>query len=225
MQRQRSLILVLATVFLILLIDQTVKIWVKTHMEYGEEFLIMGMTWARIHFVENEGMAFGISFGEQTGKLLLSLFRIVAVGFIIYMIRQMIRLGESNGVLVCFSMILAGAIGNIIDSAVYGVIFSESPYHGGVAEMFPESGGYAGVLYGKVVDMLYFPLIQAEWPSWMPFWGGESFEFFSPVFNIADSAITCGIIALLLFYRQFFSNNKGEEQVLNDADRQEAAAT
>ena len=194
-------------------------------MEYGEEFLIMGMTWARIHFVENEGMAFGISFGEQTGKLLLSLFRIVAVGFIIYMIRQMIRMGESNGVLVCFSMILAGAIGNIIDSAVYGVMFSESPYHGGVAEMFPESGGYAGFLYGKVVDMLYFPLIRAEWPSWMPLWGGESFEFFSPVFNIADSAITCGIIALLLFYRSFFSNDKGEEQVLNDADRQEAAAT
>ncbi len=194
-------------------------------MEYGEEFLILGLTWARIHFVENEGMAFGISFGEQTGKLLLSLFRIVAVGFIIYMIRQMILLGESKGVLVCFSMILAGAIGNIIDSAVYGVIFSESPYHGGVAEMFPESGGYAGILYGKVVDMLYFPLIRTEWPSWMPLWGGESFEFFSPVFNIADSAITCGIIALLLFYRQFFSSNKGEEQVLNDADRQEAAAT
>ncbi|MDX1684344.1 MAG: lipoprotein signal peptidase [Saprospiraceae bacterium] len=209
---RKALIIVVATVLVVLVIDQASKIWVKTTMEYGEEFLILGLDWARIHFVENEGMAFGISFGEQTGKLLLSLFRLVAVGFIVYMIYQMIRNKESLGVLICFSLIFAGAMGNIIDSAVYGLIFSPTPYHGGVAEIFPEEGGYAGFLYGKVVDMFYFPIIQSRWPEWLPIWGGQRFEFFSPVFNVADSAITCGIIALLLFYRPFFmSDNKTSE--------------
>ena len=143
------------------------------------------------------------------------------------MIRQLIQAKESAGVLICFSLILAGAMGNIIDSAIYGKIFSASSYHGGVAELFPEGGGYAGFLYGKVVDMLYFPMIRSNWPDWMPLWGGEPFEFFSPVFNIADSAITCGIIALLLFYRRFFSSEKegGKQENTIQTETQEATAT
>ena len=207
----KAIIYVILTVLMVLIIDQASKVWVKTHMEYGEEFLILGLDWARIHFVENEGMAFGISFGANMGKLLLSVFRIVAVGFIIYFIGQMLKSRESIGALICFSLILAGAMGNIIDSAVYGLIFSESSYHGGLATAFPEGGGYAGFLYGKVVDMFYFPIIQSNWPSWVPVIGGRPFEFFSPVFNVADSAITCGIIALLLFYRRFFSETNDEE--------------
>jgi signal peptidase II len=219
---RKALIYVILTVLVVLLIDQASKIWVKTNMEYGEEFLIFGMEWARIHFVENEGMAFGISFGANMGKLLLSLFRIVAVGFIVYFIGQMLKTGESIGALICFSLILAGAAGNIIDSAVYGLIFSESSYHGGLATAFPEAGGYAGFLYGKVVDMFYFPIIQTNWPSWFPVIGGRPFEFFSPVFNVADSAITSGIIALLLFYRRFFNETK--EEAPENIEKAEAAS-
>ena len=177
-------------------------------MEYGEEFLIFGLDWARIHFVENEGMAFGLSFGGSTGKLILSLFRILAVGFIIYLIRQLIVERQSLGLLACFALILAGALGNIIDSTIYGIIFSDSPYHGGLAQLFPAEGGYASMLYGKVVDMLYFPLWDTHWPEWMPWVGGNRFQFFKPVFNVADSAITCGIIALLLFHRKYFSSKE-----------------
>ena len=128
-------------VFVVLLIDQVVKIWVKTNMEYGEEIQIFGLSWALIHFVENEGMAFGISLGGNYGKLLLSLFRIVAVGFLVYYIRFLIKERVPFGLLLSFALILAGALGNILDGAFYGIIFSESPYHGGLAELFPESGG------------------------------------------------------------------------------------
>jgi len=210
--KNKSIWIVIGVAFLILLIDQSSKIWVKTNMEYGQEFLIFGQEWARIHFVENPGMAFGISFGEELGKLLLTLFRIFAIGFIVYIIRQLIKSKASKGLLVCFALIFAGAVGNIIDSVIYGKIFSASPYHGGVAEYMPESGGYAGFLYGKVVDMFYFPMIRSSFPDWIPIWGGESFEFFSPVFNVADSAIFVGITSLLLFYRSFFSEKKEEEQ-------------
>ena len=216
---RKAILFVIGLVFLVLFIDQWSKIWVKTNMEYGEEFLILGQSWARIHFVENEGMAFGISFGQNWGKLLLTLFRIVAVGFIVYLIAQLIKAKSSFGMLSCFALIFAGAVGNIIDSVFYGRIFSASPYHGGLAEIFPSEGGYADLLYGKVVDMLYFPMVQTKLPSWIPLWGGEEFEFFSPVFNVADSAITTGIIALLLFYRSFFSEKKEE------VEDQEAALT
>ncbi|NND34145.1 MAG: lipoprotein signal peptidase [Saprospiraceae bacterium] len=191
-------------VLIILLLDQASKIWVKTHMEYGDQISILGLSWGFIHFVENNGMAFGISLGGNLGKLALSLFRIGAVVFLIYYIKKMIESGANKGVLICFSLILAGAIGNILDSVFYGIIFSESSYHGGVAQLFPEDGGYAGLLYGKVVDMLYFPMIDTYWPEWFPFWGGERFQFFKPVFNIADSSISVGIISLLIFQRQFF---------------------
>ena len=160
------------------------------------------------------GSAFGLSLGGSFGKLFLSLFRIVAVGFLVYLLFQLIKTGEKNGVIIAFSLILAGALGNIIDSAFYGMIFSNSPYHGGVAQFMPAEGGYAPFLMGKVVDMLYFPMINSHFPSWMPIWGGQDFEFFSPVFNIADSSIFCGICLFLLFYRSFFSKKEENEKRL-----------
>ncbi len=198
-------------VLIVLILDQCLKIWVKTNMEYGEQFSLFG-TWGFIHFVENPGMAFGINLGGKTGKLLLSLFRIAAVGLLIYYIKQLINTGQPKGVLVCFALILAGAIGNIVDSAFYGLIFSESAYHGGLAKAFPEGGGYSSFLHGKVVDMLYFPMIDTHWPDWVPKLGGRRFQFFKPVFNIADSAISVGIITLLLFQRQFFKADEKSTQ-------------
>ncbi len=201
---------VLVVVFLVLLLDQILKIWVKTHLSYGEEFGILGLSWARIHFVENKGMAFGLALGGNWGKLGLSVFRLVAVGFLIYIIRSLIKSKETVGVIFSFSLILAGALGNIIDSAFYGLIFSESPYHGGLATMFPEGGGYAPMLFGKVVDMLYFPLLDTELPKWLPFWGGQRFQFFRPVFNISDAAISTGVLSLIVFHHRIFKSKEPE---------------
>lgn len=196
-------------VLLVLLIDQVLKFWVKTNMYYGETIFMLGLDWARIHFVENPGMAFGISLGGDYGKLALSLFRILAVGFLIYYIRLLLESKASFGLLLSFAFILAGALGNIIDSAFYGLIFSDST-HGEIATLFPEGGGYESFLHGRVVDMLYFPLIDTTLPSWVPFWGGQPFEFFKPVFNIADSAITVGVLNILIFQRDFFSSQEEE---------------
>lgn len=236
-------------------------------MEYGEFFKLFGFDWAQIHFVENNGMAFGLSMGETPGKIVLglfllmvlsflfyffknkevsgiapwivysfifvislasltglmsgnndygklalSLFRIAAVFFLIYYIGQLLDTEVHFGLLISFALILAGALGNIIDSAIYGKIFSSSPYHGGLAELFPENGGYADFLYGKVVDMLYFPLINGHFPSWMPFWGGEPFLFFRPVFNLADTSITLGVLNIILFQRDFFADLEEENK-------------
>ena len=202
--------IVILIVLLVLVLDQGLKIWIKTNLPYGREIAIFGLSWAKLHFVENNGMAFGLSLGGFYGKLALSLFRITAVIVLTYYISLLIKAKAKTGLLISFGLILAGAIGNIIDSAFYGLIFSES-YHGHVATMFPESGGYAGFLHGKVVDMLYFPLFRGNFPEWFPFWGGSDFLFFRPVFNIADMSITIGVISIILFHRSFFSNEQKEE--------------
>lgn len=190
-------------VFAVLLIDQIVKIYIKTHFRLGEEVRVFD--WFIIHFTENNGMAFGMEFGGKFGKYLLSIFRIFAVSFIGYYI---VRLAKDkvtpSGVIVGFSLILAGAIGNILDSLFYGMIFTGSYYD--VATLVPWGEGYSSFLQGRVVDMLWFPMIEGNYPDWL--FGGRSFLFFSPVFNIADSAITCGIVYMMLFQRQFFNEKE-----------------
>jgi len=172
-------------------------------MYIGESHAICGQ-WFFIHFTENEGMAFGMKLGLSFGKLLLSLFRIAAVILIGIWLYVSIRKGAGNLLIICISLILAGALGNIIDSAFYGIIFNESTYMQ-VSSLFPKEGGYGAFLHGKVVDMLYFPIIQTHYPNWVPRVGGEEFIFFSPVFNIADSAITTGVLMLIIFQKKIFN--------------------
>ena len=189
-------------IVLLLLVDQIVKFAVKLNMELYQSIPVFG-TWFQIDFVENMGAAFGMQLGGEWGKLTLSLVRIAASILIAWYIHRMVRRSAPTGVLVGFALILAGAIGNLIDSAFYGLIFSEStPYT--VATLFPEGGGYASFLHGKVVDMLYFPIINSTWPEWMPWVGGRDFVFFSPVFNIADSYISVGVCYLILFKYKYF---------------------
>ena len=178
-------------------------------MALNDDIMLFGFDWARIHFVENPGMAFGWKLPAPYGKLILSLFRILAVGLLIYFIRQLLRSKARTGLLISFGLILAGAIGNILDSAFYGLIFSGS-YHG-VAEIFPEGGGYAGFLHGKVVDMLYFPMFEGNFPEWFPLWPGEPYQFFRPVFNIADASISVGVISIIIFHRSFFKTEEHTE--------------
>ncbi len=198
-------------IILILVIDQIVKIWIKSHMTIGESIPVLG-NWFQIYFIENNGMAFGMQFGGAVGKLLLSIFRIVLAGFIIYYINKLIRAKAPTGVLVGVSLILVGAVGNILDSMFYGLIFGESSYTE-VAKLFPSQGGYAPFLFGRVVDMLYFPIINTNIPEWVPIWGGEEFVFFRPIFNIADSCITVGVIYMLLFHRKFFTSTSPSTSV------------
>jgi len=205
--------IVVTIIILILILDQWLKVYVKTNILYGRGFDIMGLEWAKIHFIENEGMAFGITLGGDIGKYVLSIFRIIMVGFLVYLLRSLIIAKESVGLLISFALIIAGALGNIIDSMVYGLIFSESTFHGGLATMFPEGGGYAPFLKGKVVDMFYFPMVDTTWPEWVPKWGGSSFQFFKPVFNVADAAISVGVVSILLFHRKFFQAPKKVEPV------------
>ncbi|MCC7332400.1 MAG: lipoprotein signal peptidase [Flavobacteriales bacterium] len=190
----------------VLLIDQWSKILVKTTMYLGQEFPVLG-NWFFIHFTENPGMAFGMEFGGEYGKLFLSLFRIVAVsaiGYVLFTLPQ----NTPKGLKICGSFVLAGAIGNIIDSVFYGVIFNDSLNQ--LATLFPEQGGYSSLLHGRVVDMFWFPLIEGVFPDWFPIWGGEEFLFFRPVFNVADASISVGIVAILLFYRNFFKNQPSQ---------------
>lgn len=190
-------------VLAILIIDQLMKCWIKTTFYMGESHAILGQ-WFFLHFTENEGMAFGMKLGGNYGKLLLSLFRIVAVVIITWWLYRVTRKGANNLLIVCISLILAGALGNIIDSAFYGIIFNESTYMQ-IATFLPGDGGYGTFLHGKVVDMLYFPIIESHYPAWMPVWGGEEFVFFRPVFNIADSSITTGVLILIFFQKRVFS--------------------
>ena len=190
---------VAAVVIGILVLDQILKIWVKTHMTIGEEFG-WGMFW--IHFVENPGMAFGQTFGGEWGKYALSIFRIVAIGFLIHICRQLIAREAPGGLLLCFALILAGAIGNIIDSAFYGLIFSTST-PGQVAEFVPFGEGYAGFLQGRVVDMFHLRIFEGTLPDWLPVWGGEYWEFFRYIFNVADAGISLGVVGFVVFYRAY----------------------
>ena len=193
---------------IILIADQLIKIYIKTHYFLGEEHKVAG-DWFRLHFVENEGMAWGWKFGGGLGKVLLTLFRLVAVIAGTFIIRGFIKKGYTKGFIICASLIYAGAFGNLIDSMFYGLIFNESiPYAQNVAQLFPAGGGYGSFLHGKVVDMFYFPIIDTNLPSWLPFWGGERFEFFQPVFNLADASISSGVIVLLLFQKRFMPHKE-----------------
>jgi len=181
-------------------LDQILKIWVKTNMVLGQDFRIFD--WFFIHFTENNGMAFGMEFGGYTGKVILTLFRIIVVSIGIKYIYDL-RKNFSQITLVSLGLIVGGAIGNIIDSSFYGLIFNES--YNNVASFMPEMGGYAPLLHGKVVDMFYFPLINSHFPNWIPFLGGDHYIFFRPVFNIADAGISIGIFLILIFSRKEFS--------------------
>ncbi len=198
-------------------------------MFLNEDFGIFGLSWARIHFIENPGMAFGMTLGGSYGKIALSLFRIVAVSLLAYYLNMLLKSKASKGLLISFALILAGAIGNIIDSAFYGLIFSESGYNASkIASFLPESGGYASFLHGNVVDMLHFPMFRGHFPDWFPFWANESFEFFRPVFNIADSAITIGVLSIILFQRSFFSSDEQsttKEGTTNDIENTSVTAS
>ncbi len=194
-------------VVLLLVIDQAIKFAVKLNMTIGESIPVFG-DWFQICFIENNGMAFGMQFGGSIGKLALSLFRVVLIGFIIVYLRKLIkRAGTPTGVLVGLSLVLVGAIGNVIDCLFYGEIFSASTYTQ-VAQLFPPDGGYTGFLYGKVVDMFYFPIIDTVLPEWVPFYGGEPFIFFRPIFNFADACISCAVVYMLIFQRKFFTEEK-----------------
>jgi signal peptidase II len=216
----------LRTVFFVILMiiiaDQTLKIWVKTHMpishtvypfelpvsKYDNGIKIFGEKF-QLYFVENEGMAWGWQFGGDWGKTALTLFRMIAVVFGVFYIKSIIRKKYHKGFILCVALVFAGALGNLIDSMFYGLIFEKSTVDA-VAKIFPKHG-YAGFLHGRVVDMLYFPVIHTHYPSWFPVWHGQDFEFFSPVFNIADASISVGVIAILLFQKKFFKKHPDDE--------------
>jgi len=199
---------VLAIIF-VLLADQILKVWIKLNMTLGQEFKFLG-DYGIIHFTENNGMAFGMEFGGVAGKLALTLFRIAAVGVIGYGVIYLVKKKYHRGLILNVALIFAGALGNIIDSTFYGLLFGESTYFE-PAKFLPAAGGYAGIFQGKVVDMFYFPLVQGTFPQWFPIWSGEEFIFFRPVFNIADAAISIGVIAILIWQKRYFKEEKVEE--------------
>ncbi len=192
----------------LVVIDQVIKVLVKTNMALGDHFDVFG-DWFKIYFIENEGMAFGMKFGGWVGKLLLSLFRIALFSVLVWWINKLCKRGDvPTGVLVGLTLITAGALGNIFDCFFYGLIFSES-LPGVVAEF---GGHYAPFLFGKVVDMFYFPIIDTVWPDWVPFVGGHPFKFFEPVFNFADSCVTVGTFYLIFFQYKFFASDGKEDK-------------
>jgi len=205
----RNVVFIIA---LIIIIDQALKIWIKTNFPNGNTE-VTGLRWFQLYFIENKGMAWGWEIGGGWGKMLLTLFRLAAVIFGTWYLGKIVQQKYSRGFIVCAALIYAGALGNLIDSMFYGLIFEESsPSH--IAKIFP-AHGYAGFLHGKVVDMLYFPIIEnAQIPEWMPFFGGKdeaghlkTFTFFSPIFNIADASISTGVITLLVFQKRFFKRH------------------
>lgn len=207
-------------VLLVIIADQILKVYIKTHFCNGDDVKILG-SWFRLHFIENEGMAYGMKIMDSAlGKIILSSFRLIAVVFGFYLLRRLTQHGYGRGAIICGSLILAGALGNLIDSLVYGLVFTDSPYscfsgnydnmhsmllnhnQSVVAHMTSMGHGYGKFLQGKVVDMLYFPIIDTRMPHWVPFMGGKNFVFFEPVFNIADAAISVGVITLVLFQKK-----------------------
>ena len=212
-------------IFIILCIvfaDQALKFYIKLHYYSGEEHKILG-SWFRLHFVENEGMAWGWKFGGNIGKIILTLFRLVAVVWGSFLLKDFIVKKYHKGFIICAGLIYAGALGNLLDSMFYGLIFENSdPFMNNVAKVFPNGGGYTSFLYGKVVDMLYFPLIDTTYPVWLPFLGGKPFAFFEPVFNLADASISVGVIVILLFQNVFFKKEveliKVENRITGNED-------
>ena len=205
-------------ILVILIVDQVIKVIVKTNMTLYQQNPVFG-NWFILHFVENRGMAFGMNLPGNYGKIILSLFRLIAIVAIAFYLRHLIRLNAHGGLLITMSLILAGAIGNMIDSAFYGMIFSESsPFEAATA--FPKNGGYDGFLHGNVVDMFYFPIINGVYPDWLPRIGGQSFTFFRPVFNIADASISVAVFILLFRQRKFFEfmNETNEEEKSDNSD-------
>lgn len=199
-------------IIVIIVIDQALKIWIKTTHPTGEVLRVFGADWFRLHFIENPGMAWGWKFGNETGKMILTLFRLGAVIFGTWYLGRIVKQQYSKGFIICAGLIYAGALGNLIDSMFYGMIFDKGlHYDAALNDYLPYSGiahfssnGYSSFLHGSVVDMLYFPMVKSHFPSWVPGVGGEEFEFFSPIFNIADASISIGVITLLLFQKRFF---------------------
>ena len=211
MDKKRQARLVVLLVAALIVVDQVVKILVKTNMQIGEDIPLIG-EWCRLHFIENEGFAFGMSMGGATGKVVLTLLRLVASAAIAWLLVRLVKGGTRSSLVVSLALIFAGAVGNLVDSCFYGLIFNESYYS--VATLFPAEGGYAPLLQGKVVDMFYFPLFEFDWPTWMPLVGGNHFEFFNAIFNVADSAITIGIVWLMI--DQFFIAPKYKKSEANE---------
>lgn len=212
----KYVILIIAT---IILVDQTLKIWIKTSYPEGPVLNVLGFSWFRLHFIENPGMAWGWKFGNETGKMILTLFRLAAVIFGTWYLGRIVKQKYKRGFIICAALIYAGALGNLIDSMFYGMIFDKGLHYeasineyvryGGVARF--SSHGYSSFLHGSVVDMLYFPMVKGSFPNWFPFVGGDEFEFFSPIFNIADASISTGVITLLIFQKRFFRKHTPAE--------------
>lgn len=212
--KYRSALLI---ILLVLIADQWSKIYIKTHFYYGEEIKVLG-SWFRLHFIENNGMAFGMKFSQgDLGKFILSTFRLVAVGFGFYVLKKMVIKQYTKGAIICGALILAGALGNLIDSMFYGLIFSESSFH--IAKLVPWGQGYAKFLHGQVVDMLYFPMVDFVFPQSIPIIGGKQFSFFDPVFNIADMAISTGVITLLVFQKRLLEKPKSTQAAALSTDQ------
>lgn len=190
-------------IIVVLIVDQVLKFWIKLNFVYGDGFDMFGLPWAKIQFVENEGMAFGWLIGGELGKIILTSFRMIAVPFGVYYIYHLIKKNYHPGFIFCVGLVVAGALGNLIDSLFYGIIFSDS--YRQVATLFPAEGGYSSLMHGRVVDMFYFPLVETTWPKWIPLIGGSDLSFFQYIFNVADSAISIGVVCIILFQNKFLT--------------------